>query len=188
MCLVSRGITPSLNKDELGSTQEGRRWVTHPTYPRVGHSEESPTLGIGLMPMKEHIKALQAIWIIRYLTPSTADWKIALDQWFNRTPLGRGAVLSTISIHRLTDSIGGNNSLPNFWKAALTNFRNLKLDKNVETGGGDGGGGDGGGVGCTSRLGEESAHAQLRQLPPPPPWRPGPGGRAQVLAWMSNHY
>jgi len=27
--------TPSMNKDELGSTQEGRRWITHPTYPRV---------------------------------------------------------------------------------------------------------------------------------------------------------
>ena len=33
---------------------------------------------------------------------------ITLDQWFNRTPLGRGAVVSTINVHRLTDSIGGN--------------------------------------------------------------------------------
>ena len=104
--------TPRLQADELGSTQEGRRWITLPTYPRVGTSENGPLLGIGLLPMAEHTRALQAIWIIRYLNPSTADWKTVLDQWFSRTPLGRAAVFSKVDAKSLSASICGNNTLP----------------------------------------------------------------------------
>ena len=110
--------SPRLQADELGSSQEGIKWITLPTYPRVGTREDGPLLGVGLLPMAEHTRALQAIWIARYLNPSTAEWKSVLDQWFSRTPLGRAAVFSKVDSRSLTASIRGNNTLPAFWKHA----------------------------------------------------------------------
>eukprot|EP00967_Tisochrysis_lutea_P072462 scaffold96591_cov35-Tisochrysis_lutea.AAC.1 len=56
--------SPQLQADELGSSQEGRKWLTFPSYPRVGANEDGPLLGVGLLPMAEHTRALQAIWIV----------------------------------------------------------------------------------------------------------------------------
>ena len=67
--------SPRLQADELGSSQEGRKWITFPAYPRVGTNEDGPLLGVGLLPMAEHARALQAIWIARYLNPSMASPK-----------------------------------------------------------------------------------------------------------------
>ena len=45
--------SPRLQAEEIGSSREGRRWITCPEYPRVGTSEDQPLLGIGLLPIHE---------------------------------------------------------------------------------------------------------------------------------------
>ena len=85
--------------------------------------EEGPHLGVGLLDWDNHVKALQAKWILNYLDARQAHWKQVLDAWFCRSNLGRAAVLSTIPTSKLTDGITGSSKLPPFWKQALNNIR-----------------------------------------------------------------
>jgi hypothetical protein len=59
-----------------------------------------------------------------------------LDCWFARTSLGRAAVLSSIPMKTLTQSMRGNIALPTFWRQALAALRELPLTlTNLSTGG-----------------------------------------------------
>eukprot|EP00967_Tisochrysis_lutea_P128955 scaffold221261_cov46-Tisochrysis_lutea.AAC.1 len=50
-------------------------------------------MGTGLLHWTAHVRALhlQEKWILNYLNTRKAIWKHALDPWFCRTGLGRGA-------------------------------------------------------------------------------------------------
>jgi hypothetical protein len=50
-----------------------------------------------------------------------------LDGWFARTSLGRAAVLSSIPIKTLIQSMRGNIALPTFWRQSLVALRELPL-------------------------------------------------------------
>eukprot|EP00967_Tisochrysis_lutea_P019540 scaffold22190_cov37-Tisochrysis_lutea.AAC.1 len=49
----------------------GRRlqWIKHPELPLKNASEEGSHLGLGLLDWDNHVKALQAKWILNYLLP-----------------------------------------------------------------------------------------------------------------------
>ena len=102
------------------NAQTGRRlqWIKHPEIPLKNTSEKGPHLGLGLLDWDNHVKALQAKWILNYLDARQAQWKQVLDAWFCRTNMGRAAVLSTIPANKLTDGITGTSKLPGFWKQA----------------------------------------------------------------------
>ena len=101
------------------SPYTGRKyqWVRHPHYPVYNTNSATRTMGTGLLNWTTHVKvkALQAKWILNYLNARKATWKHALDAWFCRTGLGRGAVFSTIPPATLTHSLRGNPALPTFY-------------------------------------------------------------------------
>jgi hypothetical protein len=70
---------------------------------------------------------MQARWLLKYLDDSDSTWKNILDCWFARTSLGRAAVLSSIPIKTLIQSMRGNIALPTFWRQALAALRELPL-------------------------------------------------------------
>ena len=107
------------------------KWVKYPQYPTHEADNATRTMGTGLLHWTAHVKALQAKWILNYLNARRAVWKHALDAWFCRTGLGRGAVLSTIPPKTLTRSIRGNPALPAFWKDALAHFRALRINRSL---------------------------------------------------------
>jgi hypothetical protein len=61
------------------------------------------------------------------LDASDSTWKKVLDCWFARKSLGRAAVLSSIPIKTLIQSMRGNIALPTFCRQALAALRELPL-------------------------------------------------------------
>eukprot|EP00967_Tisochrysis_lutea_P109542 scaffold170575_cov30-Tisochrysis_lutea.AAC.3 len=73
--------------------------------------------------MKEHTKALRAIWVLDTSRPRQRQrtGKRRWTSWLIGPRFGEEpSSLSTINVQPLTDGIGGNSSLPNFWRSALT--------------------------------------------------------------------
>ena len=104
--------------------------------PKIAYKPVSE-LGAGVMPWEEHVKALQAMWILKYRDATRGAWKSVLDVWLDREQEGRGLVLSTIKPSELTKSTTNiEPSLPRFWKDALTAIRELgctPVDENTTT-------------------------------------------------------
>jgi hypothetical protein len=78
--------------------------------------------------------AIRIKWLLNYIDSRQAPWKLVLDQWLNRTYMGRGAAFSTISIKTLTQHIrinlarrGIKSHFPNFWVQALLDLKNIGL-------------------------------------------------------------
>jgi hypothetical protein len=70
---------------------------------------------------------MEARWLLKYLDASDSTWKKILDCWFARTSLGRAAVLSSIPINTLIQSMRGNIALPTFWRQTLAALREVPL-------------------------------------------------------------
>jgi hypothetical protein len=103
---------PSFDVEETGTDTTAYKWLknhTAPIIPKGGCS-----LGIGLLDWASHVKAMQARWLLKYLDASDSTWKKILDCWFARTSLGRAAVLSSIPMKTLIQSMRGNIALPTF--------------------------------------------------------------------------
>jgi hypothetical protein len=116
---------PSFDVEETGTDTTAYKWLkkhTAPIIPKGGCS-----LGIGLLDWASHVKAMQARWLLKYLDASDSTWKKILDCWFARTSLKRAAVLSSIPIKTLIQSLKGNIALPTFWRQALAALRELPL-------------------------------------------------------------
>ena len=67
---------PEQSVDELGSKGRGR--------PLVAKSSRHLSIregGGGMIDLKSHITAFQARWILRYIEPREADWKLIFDHW-----------------------------------------------------------------------------------------------------------
>ena len=67
-------------------------------------------LGIGMLHWESHVKAIQAQLLLYYLDGRTSAWKYVLDEWFARTPIGRGSVFSTVAQISLTKTTGTHTS------------------------------------------------------------------------------
>ena len=107
-----------------GSDLEKKRWM----------KEEAQTgkprthLGVGLLDIGAHLKALRVKQLLAYVDASQGAWKQVLDCWFQRTVYGRGAVFTRIHTAELTSSITHRpNALPKFWVKAVKNLRELTL-------------------------------------------------------------
>jgi hypothetical protein len=94
------------------------------------------TLGIGLLDWEAHTAAIRIMWLLNYCDALDPPWwQKILDQWFSRTYLGRGAILSSLRSRDLTahllDADGINDlksSFPLFWAQALCELRHHKLN------------------------------------------------------------
>ena len=126
-----RALKSSVDRVLWTNHRTGRKlqWIKHPELPLKGDTEEGPHLGLGLLDWNNHVKALQAKWILNYLDARQAQWKQVLDAWFCRTSLGRAAVLAEVPAHKLIDGIKGRSRIPVFWKQALANARALQLTR-----------------------------------------------------------
>ena len=87
-------------------------------------------LGLGLLHWPSHVKAIQAQLITHYLSGTQSSWKLLLDNWFDRTPVGRGSVFATTPITDLIKTTGDyKSSLPPYFKQALHSFRYIDFVK-----------------------------------------------------------
>eukprot|EP00967_Tisochrysis_lutea_P066058 scaffold85961_cov26-Tisochrysis_lutea.AAC.7 len=111
--LVPQGTQKLGREGAMANHRTGRKlqWIKHPEIPLKGDTEKGPHLGLGLLDWKNHVKALQAKWILNYLDARQAQWKQILDAWFCHTRLGRAAVLADVPAHKLTDGIKGRSKL-----------------------------------------------------------------------------
>jgi hypothetical protein len=92
------------------------------------------TLGLGLLDWEAHTAAIRIMWLLNYCYASDPPWKEERDQWFSRSYLGRGAILSSLRSGDLTahirDAYGINDlkaTPPPFWAQALFELRKHKL-------------------------------------------------------------
>ena len=106
-----RAIKQSVDRVLWTNARTGRKlqWVKHPEVPLKGDTTEGPHLGLGLLDWnwKNHVKAIQAKWMLNYMDARQAQWKQILDAWFCRTNLGRAAVVADVPTHKLTDGLKG---------------------------------------------------------------------------------
>eukprot|EP00959_Pyramimonas_sp_CCMP1952_P320671 6710493-Pyramimonas_sp.AAC.1 len=77
---------PSLDEEKLGSSKHGKRYMRKDC--QYNHKSR---LGIGLLNFANHLRALQANWILKYLDGSQAPWKSVLDEWLCRNNRDRGS-------------------------------------------------------------------------------------------------
>ena len=88
------------------------------------------SLGVAALHWPSHVKAIQAQIMIHYLNGSRSSWKYVLDEWYARTPEGRGVVFSTTPTPGITTSTTRRSSaLPEIFKKALYSFRELPFEK-----------------------------------------------------------
>ena len=117
---------PDLDPDEQGTEAKFRRWMKASAQ----YGNRVKKIGLGVFPWANHVRAIRARWITRYLDTTEGDYKYILDLWFARYYEGRGAVATTMPVKDLTKSLTYRpSSLPKFWVAALQDFRSLTIDK-----------------------------------------------------------
>ena len=106
-----------------------RRWVARctATGPRTRG-------GLGNMDWGEHVKAIQAQWMIRYLQPGDAAWKRILDSWIlgdnklrTKYPEGRVAILLKLTNQQRLAMLRSIPSGARYWKECLMEFWKLNL-------------------------------------------------------------
>ena len=112
------------DSDEMGH-EKAKRYVKY-------NAQFNPRRegGIGLLHWDSHAKAIRAQALFHYANGWDLGWKWVLDHWFARYQEGRGAIFSTISTRDLISSPldGHASKLPRFWKRALRDLRELKLE------------------------------------------------------------
>jgi exonuclease III len=118
---------PLFDVEDIGTDSNSYKWIKRHATPTTPTGDT--LLGTGLIDWPSHIKAMQVKWLLKYLDASQSTWKLILDCWFSRTSLGRAAILSTIPVKTLSQSLRGNIALPLFWRQALTALRELTLSR-----------------------------------------------------------
>ena len=107
--------------DESGTEKVNRRWLV-----KEAQSRKLTDLGIGLLPWKQHLKALQVQMLLGYLNGTRDAYKQVLDCWFARHPEGRGAIMSTMPVKMLLKSTTSRAcALPRLFRQALLALREL---------------------------------------------------------------
>ena len=120
------GKDVTFDAEEAGTHVKFRRWMKKDAQ----YGNRKTHLGIGLLPWRDHLKALQVNWLLKYMDGSRGEWKFLLDAWFARHPEGRGAIFSTLPANKLvTSTTYRQGALPRFWVHALQALRELPLTK-----------------------------------------------------------
>ena len=60
------------------------------------HGNRKRDLGVGLLNWAQHVRSLQANWILRYMDATRGEWKNLLDVWFARPETGRGSPFTKV--------------------------------------------------------------------------------------------
>ena len=112
-------------------------WEKNPRFTRAGDEDRArphpymragaallPTRegGIGLQNWEVQVGALQAMWIVRYLSPTSSNWKYILDHWVvGCSPQGRGVLMTS-------DYDLAREAMPislDFWREAAQRFAEI---------------------------------------------------------------
>ena len=121
------GKDVAFDAEQAGTDAKFRRYLKK----NAQYGNRKTDLGIGMLDLESHIRALQVNWLLKYRDGTRGEWKDLLDAWFARdNELGRGAVFSTKPVKEMTKSTTGRRSaLPRFWREALATLRELGLNK-----------------------------------------------------------
>ena len=113
---------PTFEADNRGTDRVNKRWLLE-----AAQTHSLRQLGIGLLPWRAHLKAMQIKMLLGYLDGTRDAYKQVLDCWFARHPEGRGAILSTMPIKQLTKSTTQRVcALPALFTQALASLRELR--------------------------------------------------------------
>ena len=127
-CSTTQGDLIEKNKKRI------RRWVAECTA--IGPRNMG---GLGVMSWEEHIKAIKAQWIVRYLQPGDSAWKNVLDEFILKStrggklqyPEGRPIVAMGLTVAQKRAILKRIPTKAVYWKECLLAFWNLKLDRQV---------------------------------------------------------
>ena len=113
-----------LDPDEVGSDLNSRRWIADAVQYNPRRAG-----GLGLLLWDDHVKALAAMTLFRYMDARQEPWKQVLDQYFARYQEGRGAIFTTIPVAEMCKSLSGRaRTLPKFFVFALRSLREIKIE------------------------------------------------------------
>ena len=110
---------PALLSNEEGTSKRSRRYIhLLASYLPVAKG------GGGIMNFPLHCQAFYAQWIVRYLHPRRAPWKIVADKWLSDGLLGRSVLLVNAHDNSGVDDVP--DSAP-YLKACLSAFHALDI-------------------------------------------------------------
>jgi hypothetical protein len=117
----------------IGSSTKNRPYIEHSAIYNRRKCSQNTGLGMGLLNLQSHARALRVKWILRYLDASEGQWKLILDAWIAKSRHGRGNIIPQTPIDRLIGPLKKgrqqDSCLPEFWKAALLDLRELELKR-----------------------------------------------------------
>jgi hypothetical protein len=121
----------------VGSNTKDRPYIKHTAVYNKRKWHENTGLGLGLLDLENHAKALRVQWLLKYLDASKGQWKLILDCWFARSRFNRGQIFLLKPIDNMIGPMKKDGSkdscLPKFWKSALFELRELGLKRGQTT-------------------------------------------------------
>eukprot|EP00962_Isochrysis_galbana_P016978 scaffold4866_cov152-Isochrysis_galbana.AAC.3 len=114
--------------DAIGSTTKHRPFIKHTAV-----YNKRKNLGVGLLDLKNHARALRVKWALNYLDASDGQWKLILDAWLARYRFGRAHIILNTPLDKLLGPINKDTTdtskIPAFWKEAIQDLRELELKR-----------------------------------------------------------
>jgi hypothetical protein len=77
----------------IGSNTKNRPYIKHTAIYNKRKWHQNTGLGVGLLDLESHARALRVKWILKYLDATNGQWKLILDAWLARSRHGRGHII-----------------------------------------------------------------------------------------------
>jgi hypothetical protein len=117
----------------VGITTKNRPFMKHTAVYNKRKWTNDTGLGVGLLDLQSHARALRVNWALRYLDPSEGQRKIILDTWLGRYKPGRACIILNTPLEKLCrhqdKENEGDSCLPEFRKESITGLRELELKR-----------------------------------------------------------
>jgi hypothetical protein len=119
--------------DTIGTATKSRFFIKKTAVFNKRKWNQDTGLGVGLLDLRNHAKALRVKWALKYLDASEGPWNLLLDRWLARSSFKRANIISRRPVDRLIGPMDRRSdresSLPEFWKAAILELRELELKR-----------------------------------------------------------
>ena len=125
---------PELDSSEMGSKKRGGKFIAaHATHRPVREG------GAGVLHFRAHLEAFRAKWILMYLEPRKAMWKLIFDEWLQLP--SRGTLLSPLTkkekraiLSRLPQSASAfRDALKAFWRLRISQHEKVLGHKDPDS-------------------------------------------------------
>jgi hypothetical protein len=121
--------------EAIGTNTKDRPYIKNTAVYNKRKWNQDAGLGIGLLDLRNHAKALRVKWALRYLDASDKPWKVLLDKWLARSSFKIANVISQRPADRLVGPMnrrsGNESKLPAFWQTAIEELKELERKRRL---------------------------------------------------------